>query len=321
MVISLLEMINIECDLDKTSILSLLKIPIMIRLILVSLMVILPALNSSGQENYYYGANKRPLNSEKEAMFVKELTKISEKKYVIETRVLVGSAWTHVERQKIRIAKDGILRIRTKDERFFPRRIFRTMSPSGTGLYTFEETANQEKFRTGTSSTYLPLMLDGVVTEYHKNGREKSVSIYQNNQLQSNQNWRPDGSPYIDSIFYSTDKEPVYKPGIAHFHSCLIQELVEAKVNLDEYDDDVIIGWVIMETGQIEGIIPLKGKSNELNQILVEAIAEIPGEWEPAELNGKPVRYFMSIPLTIFHHEAKFQELDYSWGVLHYNRY
>jgi hypothetical protein len=263
----------------------------------------------------------RPLNSEKEAMFVKELTKKSEKKYVIETRALKSSSWTQLERQKIRIDKDGTLQIRTKDERFFPIRVFRTMGGPVSGLYTFDETAKEQKIRTGTSSTYLPLLLEGLVTEYHKNGAEKSVSIYQNNQLQSNQNWRPDGSPYIDSIFYLADKEPVYRPGVAQFNNSLIKGIAEAKINLDEYDDEVVIGWVVMETGVVDGVIALKGKSLQLNQMLVDIIAGIPGQWEPAILDGKPIRYFMSIPLTISHQGAKFQDIELTQGVLHYNRY
>jgi hypothetical protein len=290
-------------------------------ILFVSLILFLLVSTGHGQENHYYGANKRPLNSEDEARFVKEVTKKSEKRYVIETRVLESFVWTHVERQKIRIAKDGILQIRSKDERFFPKRIFREISGSVSGLYTFKETAKGQKIRTGTSSTYMPLLLEGLVTEYHKNGREKSVSIYQNNQLQSNKNWRPDGSPYIDSIFYLADKEPVYRPGVAQFNNSLIKGIAEAKINLDEYDDEVVIGWVVMETGVIDGVIALKGKSLQLNQMLVDIIAGIPGEWEPAILDGKPIRYFMSIPLTISHQGAKFQEIELTQGVLHYNSY
>lgn len=293
----------------------------MARSILLSFVFTISTLICSGQESYYFGPNMRPVQNEDEALFVKEVLKKSEKKYVIKTSALAGTAWTQLERQKIRVDRDGIMRIRTKDNRFFPRRIFRTISESGSGLYSFEETYKKEKSRTGTSGTYLPLMLEGIVTEYHNNGIEKSVSLYHKNQLQTNQNWLPDGSPYIDSIFYSTDQDPVYLPGVAYFQSSLIQKLVEAEVNMDDYDDDIVIGWVVMESGHIDGVIPLKGKSKELNQILVESIAAIPGEWEPAVLDGKPVRYFMSIPLTIFHHEAKFQEVEYSWGVLHYNKY
>jgi len=293
----------------------------MLRSILVLFLVIIPALSTLGQEVYYYGPNMRPVQNENEALFVKEVLKKSEIKYVIKTSAVAGHAWTQLERQKIRIDKDGIMRIRILDDRFFPRRKFRTIWESEPGVYTFEETAKGEKVRTGTSSTYLPLLLQNLVTEYHINGRKKSVSIYHNNQLQSNQNWLSDGSPYIDNIFYSADQEPVYQPGVAYFQSCLIQAIVDAKVNLDEYDDEIVIGWVVMETGHIDGVIALKGKSKGLNQILVESIAGIPGEWEPAVLNGKKVRYFMSIPLTITHDEVKFQEIEYSWGVLHYNKY
>lgn len=293
----------------------------MLRLLFLFFICIIPALHCTGQELYFYGPNMRPVQDEEKALFVKEILKKSENKYVIETRVLSDTIWKHLKRQKIRVDREGILRIRTKDNRFFPRRIFRTLSSAGQGIYTFVETYKKEEIRSGSSSTYLPLTLEGIVTEYYNNGIQKSVSVYHNNQLQTNQNWLPDGKPYIDSIFYSTDKEPEYLPGVAYFQSSLIQKMAEAKVNLDEYDDDIVIGWVVMENGQIDGVIPLKGKSRELNQILVESIAAIPGEWEPAVLNGKPVRYFMSIPLTIFHHEAKFQEVEYSWGVLHYNRY
>jgi hypothetical protein len=293
----------------------------MLRSVLCSILFLISALSSSGQEVYYYGPNKRPVQNDRDAFFSKEVLKKSDRKYKMETSVLVNENWKRMERRHIKIEKDGTMRIRIKDERFFPRRIFRTISKAGPELYFFEELYKKEKIREGSSSTYFPLLLEGIVNEYHPNGIQKSVSIYQNNQLRSNQNWLPDGSPYIDSIFYSTDQEPVYLPGVAYFQSSLIQKMAEAKVNLDEYDDDIIIGWVVTENGQIDGVIPLKGKSKELNQILVESIAAIPGEWEPAILDGKAVRYFMSIPLTIFHNEAKFQEIEYSWGVLHYNKY
>ena len=153
------------------------------------------------------------------------------------------------------------------------------------GLYYFEETDHGAKIRTGSSSTYLPLKLEGQVTEYHPNGREKSVSFYQNNQLQSNQNWLPDGNPYIDSIFYSVDQEPVYQPGVAYFNSFLLQELAKSGININEYDDDIVIAWVVMETGVMDGAIALKGKSLKMNQLLCDIISRTPGVWEPAMLN------------------------------------
>ncbi len=143
----------------------------------------------------------------------------------------------------------------------------------------------------------------------------------QNNQLISNQNWLSNGNPYIDTIFYSADQEPVYQPGVVFFNSYLLQQIAKSKINLEEYDDEIVIGWVVMETGVMNGVIALKGKSLELNKILANMIAGIPGEWQPAILDGKPVRYFMSIPVNISHHNAKFQDIELSQGVLHYNSY
>jgi hypothetical protein len=293
----------------------------MSRAFLILWIIIIPALHCRAQDIYYYGPNHRPVEKERDALFAKVLIKKTEKKYVIETRIKKKDQWMDVERQKIKVDREGIQRIRIRDERLFPTKITREISRSAPGLYAFEEKIRGTKIRTGSSSSYLPLHLEDMVYEYHRNGREKSLSFYQDNQLQSNQNWLADGSPYIDSIFYSANQEPEYRPGVAYFHSYLLQQLAASKVNLDEYDDEIVVGWVVMETGVLDGVLALKGKSLELNELLVNIISNIPGEWEPAVLDGEPVRYFMSIPLTIFHNDANFQEVEYSWGVLHYNRY
>ncbi len=293
----------------------------MIRTLLAISMVFIPAFYCLGQEIYYYGANSRPFRTEQEAVSVTKVDQKSENRYVINKRIRVNDSWIDVERQKIRIDSDGTFRIRIKGERLFPQTIYRQITASDSELYYFEETDHGSKIRTGSSSRYLPLQLEGMVTEYHPNGREKSVSFYQNNQLQSNQNWLSDGNPYIDSIFYSADQEPVYQPGVAYFNSFLLEELGKSEINLNEYDDDIVIAWVVMETGVIDGAIAMKGKSLEMNKLLCDIISRTPGEWKPAMLNGDPVRYFMSIPVNITHDEVKFQELEYTWGVLHYNRY
>lgn len=290
--------------------------------VLISLIFLSLVLHCRGQEVFYYGVNNRPLNSETEAITSKILQQKSKGKYIVETKVRSDNDWTRVERQKIKVKKDGIHRITLRQGGIFPKTFVReVVLLDHLNFYSFEESSKEILIRTGTSINYLPLHLDGTVTEYHPNGKEKSVSLFQNNQLISNQNWLSDGSPYIDSIFYSADQEPDYQPGAAFFQSYLLKQMAESKINLDEFDDDIVIGWVVMETGVIDGVLALKGKSLALNQLLVDIIAGIPGEWEPAMLNGEPVRYFMSIPLTILHQEANFQNLEYRWGVLHYNRY
>jgi hypothetical protein len=100
-----------------------------------------------------------------------------------------------------------------------------------------------------------------------------------------------------------------------------MQQINRSEWDLSQIQDKVVIGWVVMETGNLEGAIALEGKSRQLNQFLANVISNMPGAWQPARLNGVPVRYFMQIPLNFEVRDVNFQELDYSTGRLHYSKY
>ena len=59
-------------------------------------------------------------------------------------------------------------------------------------------------------------------------------------QLVSNVNWLPDGTRYIDSIFYSTDHGPEYKMGEDFFNNYLIQQLRSSQIDLNQIQDEVV---------------------------------------------------------------------------------
>jgi len=275
-----------------------------------------------GQEGmYYYGPNGRPVGQKAEAVLMKELEKRSGDTYIMKTCRKEGNAWKHSSREKISIKPDGNQLIRYRADSFFPTKITRKMERQGPGEFRFSEYVQETIVREGTSASTLPLHLEGTVREYHPGGNLKSVAEYRDNQLVYNQNWLPDGSPYIDSFFYSVDREPEYKMGDDFFKNFLLQKLQTSKIDLTQIQDRVVIGWVVMETGEIDGVIALEGRARQLNNYLVETIKELPGSWEPALLSGRPVRYFMSIPLNFTHREANFQEVDLSTGRLHYSKY
>ncbi len=292
------------------------------RILPVIILLVISLLPGRGQEGtYYYGPNGRPVARQAEAVTMKEVIKRSEGSCLMKTFRKAGDEWKTVSRGKVRITTGGDQVIRLRENSFFPQRIFREMEPLGSGDYLFSEYVRESLVRTGTTSAVLPLHLEGTVTEYHPGGNVKSISEYRDNQLVSNRNWLPDGSPYIDSVFYSADSEPEYERGDAFFNGYLLQKLQNSGIDLSQIEDRVVIGWVVMETGQIEGVIILKGIARQLNNYLVETIRELPGSWEPARLNGRPVRYFISIPLNFTHREANFQEVDLSTGRLHYSKY
>ena len=233
---------------------------------------------------YYYGVNSKPADGEEDAISYKDVTKKSERKYVIQSFQKSGDKWVKSIRERIKILGDGTMKIIFNDERILPERIYREMDQLGPNKYLFKESNLATVLRSGTSSTFLPLSLEGEVTGYHPNGEVKSISMYRDNQLVSNENWLPDGSRYIDSVFYSVDQEPEYQMGDEFFKAFLINKLKESKLDLTQIEDQVVVGWVVMETGELEGAIALKGKSRQLNDVLVNTIAELPGYWTPAIL-------------------------------------
>lgn len=279
-------------------------------------------LTTIGQEGlYYYGSNSKIVQTKEEAQTYQEVKKKSEKRYTIITYTLQDYRWVKSKKENIRVRRNTDQKITYYEDNFFPRNIYRKMTQIRQGVYTFDESNRYGTLRSGKSTRFLPLHLDGTAKEYYKNGQLKSNSIYRDNQLISNENWLIDGTKYIDSIFYSVDVKPIYQMAEDYFRNYIIIRMAESELNLDEYNDEVLIGFVIMETGQIRGVQVLKGKSLQLNQFLADAITHLPGEWTPAQLDGAPVRYYITIPMNFIQKDANFQDLEISSGLLFYNRY
>jgi len=290
---------------------------------LIAVIALVFSLESRGQEGiYYYGANSKPVTQLSDAVSYKEVKKKSERKYVIEKHQIIEGGWKKIGKEKVKIKSDGNQTIHYNNNTIFSKKFYRSMEKVWTGDYLFKESTLNGEIRNGTSTAFLPLHLEGTVVEYHPNRELKSKSEYRDNQLLSNENWLSNGTRYIDSVFYSVNEEPEYQMGDAFFKNYLIKSLQKSKIDMAQIEDQVVLGWVVMESGELAGPITLKGKSRQLNEFLVKTISEMPGYWTPARLEGVAVRYFMSIPLNFIHREANFQEIELSpGGVMHYNKY
>ena len=278
------------------------------------------------QTVYYYGVNSRLVDNADDARMKKEVIQKSETRFIIKTSVVSNSekrddGWLMTEKEKIRIEKDGNLYIHKNGERYYAKKTYREIIQREPGLYEFSDSDGGRVVRTGFSTRYLPLHLDGAITEYHSNGNVKSISKYSDNQLISNQNWLRNGDRYIDSIFYSADREPEFKMGPEFFHKYILQNLYDSDIDLTQIQDVVEVAWVVMENGEMDGVIAMSGRSLQLNQFLVNIIDGMPGKWQPAVLDGKAVRYFISVPLNFQQNEINFQEVELSSGTLFYSRY
>jgi hypothetical protein len=273
------------------------------------------------QEQYYYGVNGKSVDMKEQAILMKEVIRKSERKLVITTSRKAEQEWVRVSKEKIRALTDNEWKIRYQSENLFSRKYYREYSETEPGHYFFREYTDQHDIRKGETSRKFPLHLEGILTTYYANGKISALSHFRNNQLISNENWLEDGTPYIDTIFYSADQEPEYEYGPDFFKNYLLQRLAKSKWDLSQVQDEVVIGWVIMENGEMAGVRALQGKSNVLNQYLVEVISGMPGKWDPAKIDGSPVRYFMSIPLNFISRDVTFQEMGFAEGQFYYTRY
>jgi len=279
------------------------------------------------QDIYYYGVNSEPVNGPGDALAMKEVRPRAGSGFVIITRHLNHGEWRRTGRARLKFTEEGRITIRESDQQgLFPDRYTREYRPveiteTTTGKYHFRDIRDGKVQREGFASSLVPLHLEGEITTWYGNDRVKSVSVYENNQLQSNRNWLPDGSRYVDTLFYSADRVPEFEYGVEFFNSYIMQRLHASGFDLSLVEDRIVIGWVIMENGSLEAPVALEGNNRQLRELLVEIMAGLPGTWKPAVLDGKRVRYFMTLPLNFYHQDVSFQNLEMSGSILHYDSF
>lgn len=193
--------------------------------------------------------------------------------------------------------------------------------PAGEGKWQFLEQVDGKLMRKGFTVNRFPLLLDGEVTDYYPGGKTRSVAQYRRNELQGNLNWLENGSQYIDSVFYSVDEEPMLTGGNLLLHQHMKKALEESGLDLTALTGNMVLGFVVMETGDLAGIRVIEGFNPRLNEVAVTALRNLDLKWKPAFLDGSPVRYFQLFPINFIYKEANFQSLDFDGWMIHYNKY
>jgi hypothetical protein len=271
---------------------------------------------------YYYGANGRSAENQEDARISKKVKMVTRSCYRVKVMKRAGDSWELTRKDRIRTGEDGVQKIWRNEQTFFPRIIQRSMKKLHEDLYYFEEVKSGKITREGFSKSTIPLHLEGKIIEYYPSGKVKSESDYSDNMLLSNRNYNPDGSEYIHNVFYSVDELPSYLFGPKVFRDFVMARIAEVELPVHEINDEVVIGAVVMETGELTGIRVLKGKIPSVNSFLAETMALLPGNWKPAQLNGETVRYLLEIPFNFKNDFSQFQFLEFSkdgqqlfWGL------
>ncbi|HKJ79015.1 MAG TPA: energy transducer TonB [Prolixibacteraceae bacterium] len=254
---------------------------------------------------YYFGVNGRICDVKKPEV-KKDIAYISDGTIRIETSNFKDEKWILVSSEKMKIVDENEYNIHIKGA-LFSGRVVRTFEKLENNKYKFTDRIKRRVIRTGETSTRIPLIFNGEVIEYYKNGIKKSVSIYKDNRLVSNKNWLKSGDPYIDDVFYSVDKEPFYRMGISIIHANLRNAFINSSIDISQLNGRIIVGFIVMEDGSIDGIRIEEGLNQKLNEVALNAFLKFRVGWQPAQLNGNDVRYYQLFPINFINKEKKFE--------------
>ena len=226
-------------------------------------------------------------------------------------------SWTFLFTERITKKGPDIFRIKIKGQGF-TERIVRRFKLQPEGLLRFTDHQNDQVKRTGYTRSKIPLVFHGEVVEYYANGNKKSVSVYENNELISNENWKENGEKYIDNIFYSVEREPRFLRGTKALHNHVLKTFRESKVDLSQMEGRLVVGFVVMENGDIKGLRIENGLGLEMNNLALMAFHTLKGEWQPARLNGENVRYYQLFPINFIYREFDFDYLEMRGSMLYW---
>ncbi|MDP3914584.1 MAG: hypothetical protein Q8R96_12700 [Bacteroidota bacterium] len=268
----------------------------------------------------YIGTNGK-LTTLDQAIFMQKTLKKSSKVTTVLTYQLTDAKWAKLYTEKYKTLNDSTFQINGNRENY-KGTTFRTFTKQADGSFKFRDVAKDQLLRSGSAKSVVPLLVHGQVTEYYPGGNKKSVSEYNENELVSNENWRENGDKYIDTIFYSVDSDPTFNPGIKVMHQHILKGFKEAGIDISSISGSLILGFVVMENGAIDGIKIIKGLASNINSIAFESFTTLQGSWTPAKLNGKTVRYFQIFPINFIYKQQSFEFAELGkGGILHWGAY
>lgn len=274
----------------------------------------------SQKESIIYIGKNGKLTTLDHAEIMQKITVKSAKTTTVQSLQLKDAKWKVVYTEQFKKENDSTYLVKSSSENAAQtsNRIFKTQED---GVFLFKDIHKDKVVRIGYSTTKIPLTLHGLITEYYPNGQKKSISEYLNNELISNQNWNEDGGEYMDNIFYSTDVEPSFVPGNSVLHHQIIKGFKDAGIDISAISGSLIIGFVVMEDGKIEGMKVLKGLGPTINSVAIESLLSLKGEWKPARLNNQNVRYFQVFPINFIYKTQSLEFAEMGKGMLHWGAY
>ena len=271
---------------------------------------------SQNNKTIYFGANGKVESIEK-AKIRKEIKYVLFKRVKVITSKADEDNWQLLFSEKIKTIDDSTFKIKIRSDEFSGR-VKRQFEKQENGTYKFTDWLDEQIKRVGYSTTKIPLIFDGEITDFYPNGMIKSISQYKNNELITNKNWLPDGNPDVDDIFYSVDSGPLFEDGIGNLHQHILKTFKDSGIDVADVAGEMVVGFVVKTNGKIDGIRVVKGITPSVNAVALQSFKTLMGEWKPAKLNNKDVNYFQLFPINFIVPEYNFDYLQMKGSMLYW---
>jgi TonB family protein len=264
-------------------------------LLLIAVMI---SLKLSGQNDttIYYSNLERTVDSEKNAAYYETITKKPKEKYLIKTFSRNDDKWKQIDEEKIEKETDSSFTISSKNSTTGKTTRFFAKCDSG---FRIKEYAGSVLFKEGTSKLIFPLIKTGMWRQYNLlTGKISMKCEYSDNQLITNKYWISD-TKYISDVFTPVEKMPEFEGGDSELLKYISDNIRYPEApRRNKIEGTVMISFVLMSDGTIEGIKVIKKVSTELEQEAIRVVRSIPNKWKPAEIAGKKVNIPFMIPIT-----------------------
>jgi hypothetical protein len=266
----------------------------------------------------YIGTNGK-LTTLDHAIYMQKIDSKSSRASV-QTFFLKDSNWEKICSEQYKKLNDSTFQIKGNGKNI-PKTVFRTFIEQPDKTWKFKDKVKGIVTTSGYAKSVVPLILHGEITEYYPSGNKKSVSQYNNNELVSNKNWSENGDEYIDNVFYSVDTEPTFSRGPKVLQDHILKRYKDAGIDITSIYGSIVVGFVVMENGTIDGIKIMKGLGPNINDITRESFSTLLGPWTPAKLNNQKVRYFMVFPINFINKESHIDFAEMRNGILDFGAY
>ncbi len=127
-----------------------------------------------------------------------------------------------------------------------------------------------------------------------------SQDTYVNNYQKKNIRYKKDGSLDISNAFNLAEEMPQFNGKDYNTFRSAISENLNYPIFAAEnhISGKVLIQFVIMENGKLEGLKVIKSVHPLLDEEAIRTINKIKHNWTPGYTDGKPVRVLFTFPIV-----------------------